>query len=177
MRNMLALFAAAILTVVGLGWYLGWYKVRSQPASVPGQHSVQIDINTKKIGKDIQQGEQKIQQMIDNKAKEEAANAKKTSDNLMLPSPPSSASIPAAARSSLSTLPCRPIAYSRASPLMRFLLTRFAATSSRCAPRWAHASRRSGRIQGREESVGTISIDYGDGRCLPRLLDESLRSR
>ena len=91
MRNMLALFAAAILTVVGLGWYLGWYKVRSQPASVPGQHSVQIDINTKKIGKDIQQGEQKIQQMIDNKAKEEAANAKKTSDNLMLPSPPSSA--------------------------------------------------------------------------------------
>ncbi|HWG41629.1 MAG TPA: hypothetical protein VN688_02505 [Gemmataceae bacterium] len=89
MRNMLALFATGILTIVGLGWYLGWYKVRSQPASVPGQHSVQIDINTKQIGKDIQRSEQKIQQMIDNKTKEEAASIKKTSDNLMLPSPPS----------------------------------------------------------------------------------------
>ncbi|HTU93731.1 MAG TPA: hypothetical protein VMF69_26865, partial [Gemmataceae bacterium] len=46
MRNMLALFGAALLTVVGVGWYLGWYKVRSQPASVPGQHSVNIDIDT-----------------------------------------------------------------------------------------------------------------------------------
>jgi hypothetical protein len=95
MRNMLALFATGILTVVGLGWYLGWYKVRSQPASVPGQRSVQIDFNTKKSTKDIQQGEQKIQQMIENKTKEEAASVKKTSDNLMLPSPPSSEMKPA----------------------------------------------------------------------------------
>lgn len=85
MRNMLALFAAVILTVVGLGWYLDWYKVRSQPASVPGQHSVGIDINTNKIGTDLQKGEQKIQQMLDNKAKEEAKKANDT--NLMLPSP------------------------------------------------------------------------------------------
>ncbi len=91
MRNMLALFAAGILTVAGLGWYLGWYKVRSQPASVPGQHSVQIDFDTHKIGTDLQKGEQKIQQIIDNKAKEEAhkvPDAKKATDKLMLPSPP-----------------------------------------------------------------------------------------
>ena len=87
MRNMLALFGAALLTVVGAGWYLGWYKVRSQPASVPGQHSVNIDINTNKISKDLQQGEEKIQQMLENKGGEAA---KKTTDGLTLPSPSSS---------------------------------------------------------------------------------------
>ncbi len=84
MRNMLALFGAALLTVVGVGWYLGWYKVRSQPASVPGQHSVNIDINTNKITTDLQQGEQKLQQMLERKSGEEV---KKAADGLMLPSP------------------------------------------------------------------------------------------
>jgi hypothetical protein len=87
---MLALFAAVLLTVVGLGWYLDWYKVRSQPASVPGQHSVNIDIDTTKISTDLQKGERKIQQMLENKGKEEAKqnapDAKKTSDNMTLPS-------------------------------------------------------------------------------------------
>ena len=84
MRNMLALFGAALLTVVGAGWYLGWYKVRSQPASVPGQHSVNIDINTKKIGTDLQQGEERLQQMLEKKT---GAEAKSATDGLMLPSP------------------------------------------------------------------------------------------
>jgi hypothetical protein len=87
---MLALFAMALLTAIGLGWYLGWYKVRSQPASVPGQHSVQIDIDTKKIGADLQNGEQKIKQIIKDKTKDEgkSSDALNTSDNLMLPPPP-----------------------------------------------------------------------------------------
>lgn len=84
MRNMLALFGAALLTVVGVGWYLGWYKVRSQPASVPGQHSVNIDIDTNKISKDFQQGEQRLQQWLDKKNSEEG---KKADGGLMLPSP------------------------------------------------------------------------------------------
>lgn len=84
MRNMLALFGAALLTVVGVGWYLGWYKVRSQPASVPGQHSVNIDINTNKITTDLQQGEQKLQQWLEKKNGEDG---KKPDGGLMLPSP------------------------------------------------------------------------------------------
>jgi len=84
MRNLLALFGAALLTVVGVGWYLGWYKVRSQPASVPGQHSVNIDIDTNKIGKDLQKGEQKLQNMLDKKPGAEAATPGK---GLTLPSP------------------------------------------------------------------------------------------
>ncbi|MHB1425722.1 MAG: hypothetical protein ACYC3I_21345 [Gemmataceae bacterium] len=84
MRNMLALFGAALLTVVGVGWYLGWYKVRSQPASLPGQHSVNIDIDTNKITKDLQQGEERLQQMLEKKGGEEAKNAV---GGLALPSP------------------------------------------------------------------------------------------
>lgn len=91
MRNLLALFALMLLTTIGLGWYLGWYKVSSQPASVPGQHSVQIDIDTTKIGADLQNGEQKIKQIIKDKTKDESksksSDAPKTHDNLMLPSP------------------------------------------------------------------------------------------
>jgi hypothetical protein len=72
MRNLLALLATAILTVAGLGWYLDWYKVRSQPASVPGQRSVGIDINTHKISEDLHQGEEKLQNFLDSKTKEQA---------------------------------------------------------------------------------------------------------
>jgi hypothetical protein len=88
MRNLLALFGAALLTVVGAGWYLGWYKVRSQPASVPGETNVHININTKKITSDLQQGvqegEQKLQQFLEKKTVEEA---KSTANGLTLPSP------------------------------------------------------------------------------------------
>lgn len=83
MRNLLALFGAALLTVVGVGWYLNWYKVRSQPASVPGQHSVNIDFDTHKIGSDLQKGEQKIQQLLERKNGEDA---QKADGGLMLPS-------------------------------------------------------------------------------------------
>jgi hypothetical protein len=81
---MLALFGAVLLTVVGVGWYLGWYKVNSQPASVPGQHSVKIDINTDKIGDDLKKGEAKFQTLLENKAHDDA---KKADGNLMMPSP------------------------------------------------------------------------------------------
>ena len=83
MRNLLALFGAALLTVVGAGWYLGWYKVASQPASVPGQHRVNIDIDTKKIGTDFQKGEDKLHQLLEKKGEE----TKKAADGLTLPSP------------------------------------------------------------------------------------------
>jgi apolipoprotein N-acyltransferase len=86
MRNMLALFGAALLTVVVAGWYLGWYKVRSQPASVPGQHNVNIAINTDKITSDLQKTEQSLQQMLEKKSE---AEAKKAVGGLTLPSPSS----------------------------------------------------------------------------------------
>lgn len=78
MRNMLAFFAALLLTVAGAGWYLGWYTVRSTPAPT-GQRSVTFDINTAKIGDDVRAAGQKVQQRLAEKSqkKEEAAKERK----------------------------------------------------------------------------------------------------
>jgi hypothetical protein len=59
MRNLLAFLAAVTLTVAGLGWYLGWYKVNSTSAG-DGHRNVHIDVNTDKITEDIHRAEQKI---------------------------------------------------------------------------------------------------------------------
>jgi hypothetical protein len=66
MRNLLALLGLALVVVGGLGWYLGWYKVKTEPAADPGHHNVSIDIDTNKIGKDLHNGEQKLQKILEN---------------------------------------------------------------------------------------------------------------
>lgn len=69
MRNMLAFFAALLLTFAGLGWYLDWYSFRSTPAP-SGQRSITIDINTKKIAEDALKAEKQIQEKLAEKARE-----------------------------------------------------------------------------------------------------------
>jgi hypothetical protein len=76
MRNLLALLAAVLLIFAGLGWYLDWFKLKTQPAE-PGHHNVSIDIDKKKITDDIQKGEQKLHQMLDNaKEKDKGSDGK-----------------------------------------------------------------------------------------------------
>jgi hypothetical protein len=71
MRNLLAFFAAAAITFVGLGWYLDWYQVRSQPGPA-GHHNVNIDFNKVKIAEDVhkgvQKGEEKLQKVLEKDA-------------------------------------------------------------------------------------------------------------
>jgi hypothetical protein len=55
MRNILALLAAGLLVFVGLGWYLGWYRVQSTPTN-DGHRQINIDLNTKKIATDVSKG-------------------------------------------------------------------------------------------------------------------------
>jgi hypothetical protein len=62
---MLAFLAAVVLILGGVGWYLDWYKVGSRPIEDPGHRNVSIDIDTRKIGADVQKGEQKIQQWLE----------------------------------------------------------------------------------------------------------------
>jgi hypothetical protein len=59
MRNTLAFLAALALTVVGLGWYLGWFQVQTKPGS-PGHQTLNIDINTDKANKDIHRAEEEV---------------------------------------------------------------------------------------------------------------------
>ena len=68
MRNVLAFVAALALTGGGLGWYLDWFRVRSQPAP-EGQRSLSIDINTAKIGADLHRGEQNLQKILESAGK------------------------------------------------------------------------------------------------------------
>jgi hypothetical protein len=64
MRNLLAFLAAALLTFLGLGWYLDWYSVSTTSAS-GGHRQVKIDINAPKIGEDFEKGGQKVKEMIE----------------------------------------------------------------------------------------------------------------
>lgn len=67
MRNLLAFVAAAALTFIGLGWYLGWYTVRSEAGAL-GHRTVNIDVNTPKVlddvHKGVQKGEAKLEQVL-----------------------------------------------------------------------------------------------------------------
>lgn len=55
MRNLLALLAAGLLVFIGLGWYLGWYRVQTSP-SADGHRQINVDVNTKKIAEDVGKG-------------------------------------------------------------------------------------------------------------------------
>ena len=68
MRNLLALLGAAVLTFVGLGWYLGWYTFAPAASSTPDHPSVTIDINAKQIDADLHRGEKRVQEALDHAA-------------------------------------------------------------------------------------------------------------
>ena len=70
MRNLLALSAALVLAFAGIGWYRGWYKVETEPAT-GGHQTVNIDFNRDKIVEDSEKGvknvEEKLQKVLDHK--------------------------------------------------------------------------------------------------------------
>lgn len=77
MRNLLAFLAAVCLTVAGSGWYLGWYTVETPPTQT-GRRNVNIEINTVKIGQDIQRGSERLQDLLkEGKDKDKAVEQKK----------------------------------------------------------------------------------------------------
>jgi len=81
MRNLLALTAAVMLLVAGVGWYRGWYRVQNSPAQ-PGHHAVNIDIDKDKIGKDLHEGEEELQKVLESKLR-----AEKTPPDANTPNP------------------------------------------------------------------------------------------
>ena len=63
MRNLLAFVGAAVVTFAVVGWYLDWYKVKSEPVSA-GHQSVNIDLNRVKIADDVHNGIQKGEETL-----------------------------------------------------------------------------------------------------------------
>jgi hypothetical protein len=87
MRNLLAFLAALTLTVIGVGWYLDWYHLRRTPAP-DGQPSVTVDIDTRKISKDLIEAEHRIQKKLEEKARSTQEEANRTSKTPAIPMPP-----------------------------------------------------------------------------------------
>ena len=83
MCNILAFLAALVLTVLGVGYYLGWYTVKSTMGA-SGHRSVNIDVNTTKIDQDVRKGSAKIEQALE---KQGGQQPQKPSEpvNLILP--------------------------------------------------------------------------------------------
>jgi hypothetical protein len=75
MRNTLAFIGAVVVTVAGAGWYLDWYQVRTNPAPT-GRRSFNVEIDTVKIGDDIQKGGARIQEVLEKRRQEAEAKAK-----------------------------------------------------------------------------------------------------
>ena len=68
MRNLLALIGLAVVLVGGLGWYLGWYQLATQPG-VDGHRTITVDVNTKKAVEDGKNGVQKVSNIISSETK------------------------------------------------------------------------------------------------------------
>jgi len=79
MRNLLALGAAGVLGFAGIGWYLGWYKIQSTPAQ-DGHRTISIDVDTTKIKKDVNRGEEKVHDFL-------AKDGQSTSNSTPAPAP------------------------------------------------------------------------------------------
>lgn len=69
MRNLLALLAFAVLAFAGVGWYLGWYQIKSTPTN-DGHRQISIDLNTPKIKEDLNTGKEKLRDLLTTKEKE-----------------------------------------------------------------------------------------------------------
>ena len=59
MRNLLALMGAALVTFAAVGWYLDWYRIRTEPGA-SGHRQVEIDFNGTKIQHDLEKGRDKL---------------------------------------------------------------------------------------------------------------------
>ena len=67
MRNLLAFLGAAILTVAVVGWYLGWYSISQEP-STSGHSKLEVDFNSDKAVKDVEELGQKGKGLLDQNA-------------------------------------------------------------------------------------------------------------
>jgi len=78
MRNLLALAAAAVLAFVVVGWFRGWYQVSSKPSATGREYDV--NFNSPKIVKDLETGEEKVRDVVNNKIKQTSGQPQQPGD-------------------------------------------------------------------------------------------------
>jgi hypothetical protein len=70
MRNLLAFLGALIITLVVVGWFQNWFQFRTTANPDNGNRNLTIDINTTKVGDDLNKTEKNVQTFIEEKSKE-----------------------------------------------------------------------------------------------------------
>ena len=70
MRNFLAFVGLVVVGFAGAGYYFGWYQFALSPGKDGKQH-ISVDVDTKKIGDDVQTGVDKGGQLVKDKLKKE----------------------------------------------------------------------------------------------------------
>ena len=63
MKNLLALVGLVVVSAAGLGWYLGWYQIGTEPAS-SGHRHIHVDVNTAKISQDLETSQKKVGELL-----------------------------------------------------------------------------------------------------------------
>jgi hypothetical protein len=63
MKNTLAFAAAATLVLIGTGWYLGWYTVKTTK-NVDGTEHVDVDVDSNKVRADVNKGIKKGEKIV-----------------------------------------------------------------------------------------------------------------
>ena len=93
MRNLLALIGLLVVGFLGLGWYLDWYRVAREPGP-DGTQRLQVDIDSKKIGADVQHGLRRGSEILDELSKEAGKAGGKNDPPAALHGPPAPAALP-----------------------------------------------------------------------------------
>lgn len=75
MRNLLALIGLLILGFVGIGWYMGWYKL-SFARDANGNLEIKTNVDTKKVGEDSSEFFKNAANVIGSHAEKAAQDAK-----------------------------------------------------------------------------------------------------
>ncbi|MBI3823884.1 MAG: hypothetical protein HY289_14540 [Planctomycetes bacterium] len=76
MRNILALIGAVVVLVAAGGWYLGWYKLSTEPGA-DGHINIKADVDKQKILDDEKKAQQKVGEIINNQTSGTPADQKK----------------------------------------------------------------------------------------------------
>jgi hypothetical protein len=63
MKNALAFAAAATLVLIGAGWYLGWYTVKTT-RNLDGTEHVDVDVDSNKVRADVNKGIKKGEKIV-----------------------------------------------------------------------------------------------------------------
>jgi hypothetical protein len=63
MKNLLALVGAVVVLVVGLGWYLQWFKFGSE-SGTPGHPKFNVEVEADKIKADLKKGKETVGEFI-----------------------------------------------------------------------------------------------------------------